>query len=311
MGRRHLAALTGAGYAVDVFDPSDASRTAALADIGHRGIEPKLATFVDAPNGSYDLAVFAEHADLRFANVAAFLAKAKAARVLLEKPLASDPDQVEKFAGLFASHKMDVGAVFGNFIRRAWPSSSKLKALCDEADFVTISVHGGAYGLANNGIHHFDYFLYLTGETGGDVRYVSLFPTVIPSGRGERFRDFGGQFIVENRRGLISGLGVPTSSVAPVVTIEGPHFYATIDERTLDWTLAVRNPSSSAPFYRCGFEYEVIESGPMNYIAMDKATALWADGAVVLPDLTEALAAHRLLHAVLEAGGAPKPYCYT
>jgi hypothetical protein len=44
---------------------------------------------------------------------------------------------------------------------------------------------------------------------------------------------------------------------------------------------------------------------------MDVATGLWADGSVVLPNLSEAIAAHHLLHSVLEAADAPRPYRYT
>ncbi len=311
MGRRHLLGLAARGHAVEAFDPSENARSVALAEMERRNLDRDLVRFVEAPCGDYTAAVFSEHADLRFDNVVAFLASAGAERFLLEKPLSSDPAQVERYADLFGARGIDTRAVFGNFTRRVWPSSVRLKTLADAAPSITMTVHGGAFGLGNNGIHHLDYFLFLTGRDDARVRYARLFETMIPSGRGERFLDFGGQFIVENERGLMTSLCVPDSSVAPLMVVAGPHFSATIDERTLDWTLAVRKAGSTAPVYRCGFEYEVLVAGPMDFIAMDTVTGLWADGAIELPNLHEALAAHRLLHAILDAADAPRPYRYT
>jgi predicted dehydrogenase len=311
MGRRHLIGLVASGHVVDAFDPSEAACSGALADLEQRDLDHDLVRFVAAPCGKYAAAVFSEHADFRFGNVDSFLASAGAERFLLEKPLSSDPTEVERFAELFGARGIDTRRVFGNFTRRTWPSSARLQSLVDAAPFITMTVHGGAFGLGNNGIHHLDYFLFLTRCNHADVRYARLFETMIASGRGGRFRDFGGQFIVENERGLMSSLCMPDSSVAPVMVVAGPHFSATIDERTLDWTLAVRKIGSTAPVYRCGFEYEVLACGPMDFIAMETATGLWAEGAIELPNLNEALAAHRLLHAILDVGDAPRPYRYT
>jgi predicted dehydrogenase len=311
MGRRHLNGLLGQGFAIEAFDPSETSRAAAVAEAERRKLETLALKFVDGPSGRYDVAVFSEHADLRIGNLEAFLARARAEQFLLEKPLSSDPGEVERIGTLFAGRGIDGESVFGNFTRRAWPSSQRLKALADAGDFISMTVNGGAYGFGNNGIHHLDYFLFLTGRTEAKVRYARLAETQIPSGRGERFRDFGGEFVVENDRGVFAAVGVPTSSVAPVMTIAGPHFSANIDERTLDWNLTVRKADSTAPVFRTGFDHEAVATGAMDYLAMDAATGLWATGAIALPTLEQALAAHRLLHAVLEAGGAAKPYRYT
>lgn len=311
MGRRHLAGLVTRGYAVDAVDPSEAAHTAARAELERRGIDQGLLTFVDGAQGDYAVAAFSEHADRRFANVTNFLDKAKAAKILLEKPLSSDPVEIERLAALLSSHGVDHRNVAANLVRRAWPSSRQLRKLADASDHIAVTVNGGAYGLGTNGIHHLDYFLFLTGRQDAKVCYAHLFDLPILSGRGERFRDFGGHYLVENDRGSMMGCCLPASSSAPVMTIVGQHFTAIIDERTLDWTLTVRKPDSTAAVYRCGFDYVPTASGEMKYLAMDTTTGLWADGEIALPNFSEATAAHDLLHAVLQAGGAPGPYRYT
>jgi hypothetical protein len=311
MGRRHLVGLASHGYLVEAFDPSASSRNEALRELERRGLGRDLLHFVEGPSGHYIVAIFSEHADLRFANVESFLGKSSGERFLLEKPLSSNPDEVDRYFDLFARHGVKAPQVVGNFSRRSWSSSAQIKALADSAQHITMTVHGGAFGFGSNGIHHLDYFLFLTDRSTAQVRYARLFDTLIASGRGERFHDFGGQFVVENDRGIFSSLCVPTASVAPVLVIAGQHFVATIDERNLEWTLAVRKAESNAPLFRCGFDYEVLASGAMECTAMDQVSGLWAEGRITLPDLSQALASHKLLHSVLEAAGAPLPYRYT
>jgi predicted dehydrogenase len=311
MGRRHLAGLVTRGYAVDAVDPSEEARNAARAELDRRKIDQKLLNFADGPQGDYAVAAFSEHADRRFGNVTNFLAKAKTKKVLLEKPLSSDPAEIERLKALLSSHGVDHRDVAANLVRRAWPSSQQLRQLADGSDHIAITVNGGAYGLGTNGIHHLDYFLFLTGRQNADVRYAHLFDLPILSGRGERFRDFGGNYLVENERGSMLGCCLPASSAAPVMTIVGQNFTAIIDERTLDWTLTVRKPESTLPVFRCGADYVPTASGEMKYLPMDATTGLWADGEIALPNFTEATAAHDLLHAVLEKGGARGPYHYT
>ena len=311
MGRRHVVGLVRKGYHVDCFDPSDAAHEALAADLERNSLDKGLVERVEAGAGSYQAAIFTEHADLRFGNVGRFLDMAQAERVLLEKPLSSDPDEVEAYAGLFARKGMSDAQVSGNFTRRAWAPFHRLKAICDTAEKIHMSVHGGAYGIGGNGIHHMDLFLYLTGDLPTHVSGVELFEPTIRSGRGDRFVDYGGTFELRNQRGMMRNVCVPTSSVAPLVMITGENFSAIINERTLEWELAVRKPESTLPPYRCGADYEVIESGVMDYLPMDHVSGLWAEAEIELPDLSTILTAHRLLHECLEKAGIGKPFRYT
>ncbi len=313
MGRRHVAGLVRKGYSVDCFDPSTAAYDATRAELERQGLDDGLIRHVSGPEAGarYDVAIFSEHADLRFANVRRFLETSGAERILLEKPLSASPEEVEALPALFCEHGMAQDRVFGNFTRRAWAPVHQLKALCAGSSAVTMSVHGGAYGLGSNGVHHLDLFLFLTGDV--ETRVVSsvLSATGIPSGRGERFTDYGGHVVLENARGTMSNICVPDSSVAPFVIVTGDHFSAMINERTLEWELAVREESCDLPVYRCGAAYEVVESGVMDYVPMDHVSGLWADGDIDLPGLESVMVAHRLLNDALEMGGAQKPYCFT
>lgn len=311
MGRRHAVGLLRKGYEVDCFDPGDQAHAALMEAIERQSLPIANVRRVEKPQGDYRVAVFSEHADHRLANVRHFLQAASAERFLLEKPLSSDPQEVETYLGLFAEHGVDTDRVFGNFTRRAWEPMRRLKTLCGKAGQVHMSVHGGAYGIGGNGIHHIDLFLFLTGEAPTEVTAAEVFSTTIRSGRGERFVDYGGRFDLRNTRGMMTNLCVPTSSVAPLVVVTGETFSAIINERTLEWELAERNPESTLPPYRCGADYAVTERGIMDYIAMDTVSGLWADGEISLPNLTTVLAAHRLVNDSLAKAGVPPPYRYT
>ena len=311
MGRRHVLGLVRRGYSVDCFDPGDASHAALESQLDQLGLDRQLARRADAPAGNYSVAIFSEHADLRLANVRSFLSCATAERFLLEKPLSSNPGEVESYPEIFRSANVDPNRVSGNFTRRAWSPILRLKGICDQSKQIHMTVHGGAYGIGGNGIHHIDLFLFLTGDCQTAVQSAAAFETEIRSGRGDRFVDFGGTFVLKNDRGLMSSLCVPSSSVAPVVMITGEHFSAIINERTLEWELAVRDAQSTLPPYRCGAEYEVQEKGTLDYIPMDEVSGLWADEEIALPELETVLSAHRLLHGCLQTAGIEPPFRYT
>lgn len=304
MGRKHLAALLRAGYRVTALDPAPDARELARA-IAKDETAGSLAIVDAVPRVAFDLAVFAEPAPARGANLERFLDEAGAARVLLEKPVAASVTELRRAAARLGARAQV------NLSRRAWPFTHRLRALAEPSREIVVTLNGGAKGIGCNAVHYLDLFLLLAGGDGARIAYSRLSPLRVPSPRGAEFSDFGGTFLVESGRGTFFASLAAESSAAPVFSVRGDHFIAWVDES--DWTYRVqaRRADSSLPNYRYGRDYEVIESGSLAPPAPESITAAWARGEAELPSLDDAAVSHELLFEILGQGGAEPPYHFT
>lgn len=312
MGRRHLKGLARAGVQVTAFDPSENSARLAAEELEREGLSADALQWESSiPSGMFDLAVFSETADYRFENVRKFLSGAKATRYLLEKPLSSNPEESHRLPGLFSEAGVSPGAVSTNFPRRSWGYIRRLKELCTNSGEFQLTLNGGAIGLGCNGIHQLELYLYLNGGVMPEIRYCKLSQTRIASGRGERFWDFGGTFLLESPRSAFFCSVSADSSAPSMLTLRGNHFAAWVDESDRTWRVMERSPESALPNYRYGADYRITAEGKANALPLDEVTRLWVSGEVNLPGLDEALAVHDLLDRILLAGGATPPYHFT
>lgn len=312
MGRRHLKGLVRAGAHVVAFDPDSASHARAASDLAAEGLSVDALTCVtELPAGEFDAAVFSETAAWRHENLGRFLACSRASRFLLEKPLSSNPEYVEAFPGLFSQVGVPLDAVCVNFPRRLWGITQRMRELAAGSRAVQMTINGGAFGMGCNGIHYLDAFLFIAGAEQADIQFCELDTVMVASGRGSQFADYGARFLL--RAGNVNLFcSTSANSSAPVmVTVRGDHFLVLVDEANLTWKMLSRAPSSKLPNYRYGGDYEVVEKGPFPIDNLDVITQRWMGGATELPTLSEALPAHRLLHGILNSGGAKPPFSYT
>jgi predicted dehydrogenase len=310
MGRRHVKGLVRAGFDVSACDPNPAVLEVARKELQDAGLDSSKLTMVDAPQGEYAAAVFAETTPARLANFRRFLDTASAGKFFLEKPLSADPAEFEQFLNLARARGVaEVTQV--NLIRRAWPHVQRLAALCAEEREFAVTLNGGAIGLGCMGIHYLDTFLFLAGDEAPAVRWARLSGNMVKSGRGAQFEDFGGEFVLEGSRGCLMASLSAGSSANVIMTVRGEHFLAEVDYGDMQWKVSRRKPDSVLPFYRYGAEYEPLEQGRFEIPPMDVVTEGWVTGTVSLPTLEQSLITHRLLDDLLRAGGARPPYRFT
>jgi predicted dehydrogenase len=298
MGRRHLRGLRAAGCAVTVVDPSPVAREAAGADAAAAFESLADALAADA----YDAAVLAETAAGRLERVAA-LAGAGMRSLLVEKPL----EQSRARAHALAAAATEAGAdARVNHVFRTIGRFQELRALTGPFQ---LSVVGGAYGLACNGIHWLDLALYLSGDRGGRLLYGELDDVRIASGRGPLFGDFGGRalfgFDDGTRLFLSSDARSPAPMQATVVhaaleSVLFPHDALAVDYR--------RDPKSETPPYRYGADFVRSESPALEADDLWRATEQWARGVAAgtpppQPTIDRALVGHDLLFDLLETSG--------
>lgn len=311
MGRRHLKGLVRAGFSVTAYDVNDGLEETVKKELLAADLPADQVSFVRAiPHGNFDVAVFAETTVNRLQNFKQFLSHGKADRILLEKPMSADPDEVRAFHAVALEHGV-AGITQVNFVRRHWPHLHRLAERCAREERFTVTLNGGAVGLGCMGIHYLDTFLALSGDDMPDVTWSELSKTLVASGRGARFTDFGGDFVLTGRRSRLMASLEAGSSANVLMTVRGAHFLALVDYTDKRWKIHTRKPASVMPNYRYGADYVVDEEGAFSIPGMDALSHDWALGLIEMPGLAQALKTHDLLDRILQAGGARPPYQYT
>ena len=311
MGRRHLQGLVRAGFSVTAYDINEGLEQTVHKDLVAAGLPVDKVSFARAiPSGSFDVAVFAETTVNRLQNFKHFLSHGKATRILLEKPISANPDEVRDFHATVLAHGV-ADATQVNFVRRHWPHLHKLADLCSHEQRFTVTLNGGAVGLGCMGIHYLDTFLALSGDVMPEVTWCELSKTMVASGRGASFLDFGGDFVLTGPRSRLMASLEAGSSANVLMTVRGAHFLAQVDYTDMRLKISARKPDSALPNYRYGAGYVLVEEGAFSIPAMDALTHDWALGLINMPSLAEALKVHDLLDRILQAGGARPPYQYT
>lgn len=311
MGRRHLKGLVRAGFSVTAYDIDDGLEETVKGELIAANLPVDRVSFARViPGGNFDVAVFAETTLNRLQNFKQFLGHGKATRILLEKPLSADPGEVREFHAVALAHgAADITQV--NFVRRHWPHLHKLAEHCALEDRLSVTLNGGAIGLGCMGIHYLDTFLALSGDEVPEVTWSELSTTLVASGRGAQFTDFGGDFVLSGPRARLLASLEAGSSANVFMTVRGAHFLAQVDYTGMRWKISTRKPNSDLPNYRYGADYVVEEEGIFSIPAMDTLSHDWALGLIEMPGLAQAMKTHDLLDRILQAGGARPPYHFT
>jgi hypothetical protein len=282
MGRRHLRGLDAAGVDTVAVDP----RPEAGADF--RELDDALAS------GSYEAAILTETAGGRLERFGALI-DAGIGRTLVEKPAEQSRARVHQLAALARDRGVD--ARVNHFFR----TLSLFREL--KGKRFSMSVTGGAFGLACNGVHWLDLALYLSGDAGGELLYGELDETPIGSGRGTAFRDYGGRALYGfgESRLFVDSMAMSSAPMHVVIdqserqTVLLPH-----DERAV---VAEREPGLELPTFRYGAGYATRTVVALEADDLWRSTERWARGADDHPTLTTSAAAHDLLFDLLETSG--------
>lgn len=311
MGRRHLRGLVHAGFFVTAYDINDGLQDTVKKELLAAGLTIDKVFFTsEIPAGNFDVAVFAETSTNRLQNFKQFLSHAKASRILLEKPMSADPDEVREFYMVAMSYGVE-NVTQVNFVRRHWPHLHKLAELCTQEEWFTVTLNGGAIGMGCMGIHYLDTFLALSGDETPDVIWSELSKIFVASGRGHQFIDFGCDFVLSSPRARLMASLEAGSSANVIMTVRGAHFIAQVDYTDMSYKISSRKSDCILPNYRYGAEYAISEGGSFSIPGMHEITQNWATNQIQMPGLVQAVKAHDLLDRILQRGGAQSPYQYT
>jgi predicted dehydrogenase len=250
MGMRHLQGLDGAVSSCDVVDPNAEARSAARSTTGKTEVRT-FASLESLPGDArYDAAILAATATGRrelFEEVESRDIPA----ILIEKPIAQSRADTRAVLERAASSR---SAVWVNHYRRTLAGFEPLRQA--GGPFV-LAISSGAMGLGANGVHWIDFAVHLTGAKSGKLLFGEIEDTIIRSGRGPSFRDYGGRGVFAFPDGSRLMLSCAAGSSAPtmmsIVTPTGHWIVDQHDDRTFRHT---RAPGVDHPTYLYGKDYD-------------------------------------------------------
>jgi predicted dehydrogenase len=311
MGVRHGIGLDAAGITeICLADISDNALVAAKEQIDKLSVKAAFSYHLiennEFPDRSFDLAVVASTASDRFGSCEKLLEKG-IRYFLLEKPLAQSYEDVLKLEKLFARYP-DV-SVSVNMNKRLQPLFTELKKDLNTIPQLkgekTISINMGAIGIGANGIHYIDLLFFLFDAKKIEIVAGDVEDTLISSGRGGQFTDFGGWCLFKLYDGPGNYLGKVFLSISPVssafgawdiVCTSGRISIHELDKVRYDM---FRKEDSQLPVYRYAIDYLPKEQKNLTVTPLEHMTTRWAQSLSanirLLPTITESLPSHELL----------------
>lgn len=168
----------------------------------------------------------------------------------------------------------------------------------------TITLNTGSLGIGCNGIHCLDEMFFILDANRAEIVAAEVEDTIIPSGRGADFCDFGGWAIIkfysdEQYKGRVLVSMASTSTAFGGWEIIAPFARIVIDEIAATRTTILRKADSSMPMSRYGADFEapVVEKYEAPFLG--DLTAAWIKGLIngenELPLVKESLKAHKLM----------------
>lgn len=302
MGLRHLQGLDGTVAHVDVVDPrADACAAAMAATKGS-----KVAVHHDLemlpPHSQHEAAILASTADGRLEQFDAVLQRGIPA-ILIEKPLEQNRTRMR---ALLERAKAGSANVWVNHYRRALPGYESLRKA--GGPFV-VTVSSGAMGIGANGVHWIDFVVSLTGARSAQLMFGEIEDEVILSGRGAKFRDYGGRAVFAFDDGSRLMLSCAAASSAPsMMSIVAATSHWIVDQHSDRALRNTRRPGVDHPSYLYGKDYETETLGGLEAADLPALTRRWIEtvrdgGEPPQPRLADAALAHELLFDLLETSG--------
>lgn len=226
--------------------------------------------------------------------------------ILIEKPLGQSFQEVEELKTSFATSS---AIVCVNLNMRLYPFIIQLKKDLQEWEqFLgpkTITFNGGSLGIGANGIHYLDLLYYLFDAQTAKIISGGIDDTLIPSGRGVQFGDYGGWVAIEYFEGNERYLGKAIISLSSTSTvfggwdIVGTHARIRINEIEASRVNIVRKADSDMPINRYAADYLPAETVSIETPHLADLTKEWisnlANGVNILPSLEESIKVHHLL----------------
>lgn len=298
LGSRHLQAVAAVPSVreieiVDSRPEALALGRARLAEVAgtHAHLKVRwLASIAEATPGG-DLCIVATQAAGRCGIVRAVSSEFGYKNFLIEKIVAQSVADYQELLAYAGVHQL---SVWVNFKTRAHPSHRRVKEHLHASEPLIFSAFGGNHGLANNGIHVADLFLFLDESTGIEVVSAVVDERLHPSKRGPTIHDLSGTIFGKSAKGssmMISFAGHHNSPVH--FSIVSPRYRAVVDDQKKCFFEST--PETDWVWKSIPFE----ENLAVSYMTTSFVDDILLNHKCELPTLQESFPAHQFILSVL------------
>jgi predicted dehydrogenase len=293
LGTRHLQAVAAVpGVAqIDVVDPNPEALVLGQTRLAERsvpaGLEVRWMTSLREATPGGALAIVATQADVRCALARDVIEDLGYRTLILEKMVAQSTADYEQLLDVAGSRG---AALWVNCKTRAHASHRYVKAQLEPAVPLSLTATGGNHGLANNGIHAADLFVFYDGATELESRGGHVDPVLHRSKRGPAVFDLSGTLIATTKRGSRFVLSYAPDHAAPgCFVVETVRYRAIVDDVAKLVTESRADDGwrwRSVPF---------AENLAVSHMTTAFVVDILATGRCALPTLAEAYPAHRFI----------------
>jgi predicted dehydrogenase len=308
MGQRHIKGCMNSTFINEIF----------VLDISNDSLENARKTFFENINFTklkfinlkqfvptfFDIVIISATASDRL-SICKLAIDCSPKYILIEKPLGQSYEEVEELVNYFTNKNINVHVnlnmrMYG-FIREL---KNDLQTLPQFQGVKRINYNGGSLGIGANGIHYIDLLFYLFDANRFELKYAEIDRSLLPSGRGENFKDFGGSamiyFFKDDELKGKSFLSLTSESTAfGGWDIIGTHVRIRINEIEASRIDICRNENSSMPINRYAADYKDPVSKNIITPDLSDLTTEWitciSKSIFPLPMLSETLIAHKLM----------------
>lgn len=212
---------------------------------------------------------------------------------LLEKIVGQSIAEIEGLDAFLSSRRC---AAWVNFKTRAYPIHQRIRARLAPEDPMLFHAVGGNHGLANNGVHTADLFVWYDAATQIDLRGSWIDAVLHPSKRGSGVFDLSGTLQGSTEKGSHFVLSYARDHAQSEQIAITTRRYRAIVDHMQRW--AVESDASTGwAWQSVPFEGDILVSHMTRGFVSD----LLASGQCELPTLTESLVAHRFILGALQA----------
>ncbi len=211
---------------------------------------------------------------------------------LLEKIVGQSVREIEHLDTVLAARG---GRAWVNLKTRAYPIHQHIKAKLERGDPILFHSMGGNHGLANNGVHTADLFVFYDEAGSIEPAGIAVDPALHPSKRGSDLFDLSGTLQGRTAKGSHFVLSYASDHAQSEQIALTTQRYRVIVDHRQRW--AVESDASTGWAWKpVPFEGDILVSAMTKTFVTDILTV----GRCQLPSLQESLVAHRFILGALQ-----------
>ena len=177
-----------------------------------------------------DLCVLATQADCRLDLFQEIIKLINCKKFIFEKLVAQSMKEYEELLSIASGRNL---SIWINCKARAHDSHKRVKSNLDLKDPIIFTVSGGNHGLANNGVHAADLFVFFDGAKKIEWDGGHIDPILHPSKRGNRIFDLSGTMVGHTEKGSHFAITFSGDHVGPTqFVVMSKRYRAVIDDVT-------------------------------------------------------------------------------